>query len=236
MDYIKEYELVEKIKKLLDKNEDYSEAFKELVSEKPLSISRGETLYKLGLDVESYLHDPEITKNYNWKEIVKDYQLYLPFYLASYGYSYINIEYNFKSETIELLRVKSETSANDFFQKTLYLNATHFNAWRKDILFNKPEEEKYSKIFKELISEKPLSIFLGETLYKLGLDVESYLHDPEITKNYNWKEIIKDNQLYLPFFINGNSYGYYKTEHSFKGDTIELLRVKSEMSMKNLCY
>ena len=98
------------------------------------------------------------------------------------------------------------------------------------------KNEDYSEAFKELVSEKPLSISRGETLYKLDLDVESYLHDPEITKNYNWKEIIKDNQLYLPFFINGNRYGYYKTEHSFKGDTIELLRVKSEMSMKNLCY
>jgi hypothetical protein len=99
------------------------------------------------------------------------------------------------------------------------------------------KNEDYFKVFKELVSEKPLSRYRGNDLYELGVNVESYLHDPEITKNYDWKEIIKDNQLYLPFFIYGNNnYGYYETEHNFKSDTIELLRVKGEISIENLYH
>jgi anthranilate/para-aminobenzoate synthase component II len=199
--------LLEKLLNPYDKN-NYSKLFKELVKDGPLTLENAKKLHESGYDVERYLHDPEITKNYNWLEIIKNKDFYLPFYYDEiffdeisdrviYHNSYTKLSHKFKADTLDLLAKKSGVSIVKLIKSPFDLNIYSFEDWVYKHLMSK-------EILTELINDHE---YLGSFFRALGkcssfaipTIVEKIENDQELVTTLRKIEKIQD---YLQFKLN----------------------------------
>lgn len=163
------------------------ESFKALVSTEPLKRGEGFLLAKSGIDVEGYLHDKQITKNYDWEKITHSYDYFLPSFRYGLSTQHDNDQY-FTTKTIELL------SANHSLVEMFYVGPFEIGTLPYKWLVEKLTNVENLRIFLELEGYGGVSFLLRSNPEDIVPIIEL------IDNSDDLKRLIRTNGQILHFF------------------------------------